>query len=249
MKRIAKYKIMFLIANIFVLFFINSCLDNEKSVLVPTLVTTALNTTSVDYPEWLNNWLTKPLCKPPCWEGITPGKSTYSQTLDILQHNQDVLSTSAQQQRIHWYFGPKVGDGDGHVSTIGLYRQTSDYNKYATPDPNSIIQEISITPPLAESFQSRDIFNIYGEPEKVLFHNWDAGIVVVDLLYSKLGMVISLTLDDQDKDPYNIEVVITSETLFWRISFFESGLKFYFSETGIQNPITEFDWKGYGAYP
>lgn len=250
MKKLYKFITMLLIFNILVLLFLNSCKIDSQIILTPTSTPTTLyDGVMAEYPDWLIHWLKTPLCKPPCWEGIVPGKSTFSEALDILQHNQDVLSTSANQQRIHWYFGPKVGDGDGIASTIELYRQTSDTNKFATPDPNSIIQEISITPPLAGSLQSRDIFNIYGEPEKIIFHDWNAGIVSVDLLYSKHGMVIALTLDDQDNDPYKVKVAITPETGVWRIQFYESGLKFYLSETGIQEPITEFDWKGYGTYP
>jgi hypothetical protein len=34
-------------------------------------------------PDWLVRWLNEPVCQPPCWEKITPGKTSFADALAI----------------------------------------------------------------------------------------------------------------------------------------------------------------------
>jgi len=158
------------------------------------------------------------------------------------------MSKISSAREIEWYFKPNVRAGQGVASTIDMFHVSGTLDKYITPDPNSIIQEVAIYPPQGKLYLD-DIIKVYGPPEKVLFHEWSGGIVRVDLLYPDLGMVMALIIDDRDNSPNGIKVVVTSETEVWQVLFYATGLDFYFSETGIQQPVAEFNWKGYSAYP
>src|SRR6266496_222154 len=34
-------------------------------------------------PDWLVRWLNEPICQPPCWENVTPGKTSFKDALPI----------------------------------------------------------------------------------------------------------------------------------------------------------------------
>jgi hypothetical protein len=53
------------------------------SKLTPT--NAAVLTVTYDSPVWQENWLKGIPCRPPCWEQITPGKTTASETVEILK--------------------------------------------------------------------------------------------------------------------------------------------------------------------
>ena len=36
--------------------------------------------------DWLVRWLNEPVCQPPCWENITPGKTSFADALTIAKN-------------------------------------------------------------------------------------------------------------------------------------------------------------------
>jgi hypothetical protein len=73
-------------------------------------------------PELTIRWLNGVPCRPPCWEGITPGTTTYTEAFRLLLDNKfvdpDQVDGSPAADRIEWtWVDQKYG---GWLSTSGV---------------------------------------------------------------------------------------------------------------------------------
>lgn len=111
-----------------------------------------------DSDEELRDWLKGIPCKPPCWEGITPGRTTVSQTLSLLRQlpfvtdieNQEAPTGSrANQGEIYWdWKGSSEGGG-----VIG-YRVSSTVCRVRASYPYSLLT-------------LQEVLDAYGAPSHV----------------------------------------------------------------------------------
>src|SRR5947209_4744604 len=58
-------------------------IDSSASTITPTIGATK----PAPPPDWQYRWLKGIPCKPPCFEGITPGKTTAEEAVKLLQQN------------------------------------------------------------------------------------------------------------------------------------------------------------------
>jgi hypothetical protein len=103
---------------------INSELPNKTSSL--QMITPLALATPV--PEkWDKSWLTNNLCKLPCWENITVGKTTVDDAIGILQYNPTIKTlqintkTGLKDGVLSWTFIDNKGSGEARFSLQGKH--------------------------------------------------------------------------------------------------------------------------------
>ncbi len=184
-------------------------------------------------PDWLVRWLNEPVCQPPCWENITPGKTSFADALAIAN-------------RIS-------GSEVSHVSDVTIRLNFNQYgaNYFALlqsrRDVN--IQEIDLDTK-STSLKLGEIVDRYGFPDEMIKFSSSYDQLAshwIDLLYYDLGMVI--TFDPLPGDPWN-KVSLGPDIYIGTIAFYAPQLKYYFNApqwTGAHvSPAIKL--KGYGVY-
>lgn len=159
-------------------------------------------------PDWLVRWLNEPVCQPPCWEKITPGKTSFAGALAIA----NTIS------------GAKVSYvGDDNIRLMS--NQYDDYNfalLLSRRDAN--IQEIYLDTSYTR-LELSEIVDRYGFPEEMLKFS-SPGHHRIDLLYYDLGLVASF--DALPGDPSN-KVSLGPDIYISMISFYAPQLEYYFN--------------------
>ena len=88
--------INFLFSTIILCFALGGCVPSEEAK--PETV------------PWVNEWLDSSACKPPCWEGITPGVTTlYQISKETIRSNND-LSFEGPTPCIRWIVFILIGN-------------------------------------------------------------------------------------------------------------------------------------------
>ncbi len=183
-------------------------------------------------PDWLVRWLNEPICQPPCWENVTPGKTSFTDALPIAKA----------------ILGAKVS----YVGDDNIRLKSNQFNAYnfavlqSRGDAN--IQEIDLTTKYT-ALELGEIVDRYGFPnEMIRFRSFDDPITRwIDLLYYDLGMVI--TFDPLPSEPWN-KTSLDSNINIGTIRFYAPQLKNYFNAPQwlgmIVSPAIKL--KGYGVY-
>jgi hypothetical protein len=188
-------------------------------------------------PAWFTAWLHDPVCQPPCWEGITPGTTTMTETVKILQSLP----------------GVKIDDGPTRFSPHTDFQlewslpPASPGGGMAWASDNGIINQLSIGGDLSTPLQK--VIDSYGLPDKVFITSCDVGRCVTNLIYMHTGMMVDLFLDwDYAADS---DVTIAPDSEVRGIRFFVPGEKGFldaFSQYSESFPRWSSPWNGYGKY-
>jgi len=173
--------------------------------------------------KWIDAWLASPSCNPPCWEGVTPGKTTLDQAYVILNTNPQILNATKETNYVAWSFQPKNDGGSGLIFS----------------ENNDLIEVISLRPrngiiSLGETIEK------FGEPDQVLFTASDSDIVITYLVYSKKGMALVLSLSNTSTRR------ISSNEDILGIDLFVPG--YDFSGFELTMIVSETKWIGYSIY-
>ena len=184
-------------------------------------------------PDWLVRWLNEPVCQPPCWENITPGKTSFTDALAIAK----AIS------------GAKLS----YVGDDNIRLKSNHYNAFnfaillSKGDAN--IQVIRLTTQFT-SLELSEIVDRYGFPDEMIKYGLpspEGSSVWIDLLYYDLGMVVTFyALPD---DPWN-RVSLSPDISIASIQFYAPQLEHYFNEPpeyGV-NVSPGIKLKGYGIY-
>ncbi len=184
-------------------------------------------------PDWLLRWLNEPVCQPPCWEKITPGKTSFTDA-------QAIANTISGAKMSY------VGDDNIRLKD----NQYSAYNfavLLSRGDAN--IQEMALTTRYT-SLELSEIVDRYGFPDEMIqFSIFDNQLAPywIDLLYYDLGMVI--TFERLPSDPWN-KVNLGPDISIGTIRFYASQLEYYFNSSQwlgmVVSPAIKL--KGYGVY-
>ena len=194
--------------------------------------------TSLPLSTMLEYFVGNSSCSWPCWQGITPGVTTSSDALQLLQVSPAVLKSSIRSDELgpgigtaHWYWG---------IGSI-LFDCVMEWR-------DGIVSRIRLT--AFSKFSIGDVIDRFGPPEKVSVidcemtpeqpREWCA-----DFYYVKRGFEIRLKwkmpeyADDVQLSPSDpIQSVYLSEP-----STIEDLLSYL---GGGRNPVDIRDWKGYG---
>lgn len=141
-------------------------------------------------PDWETRWLKKVPCAPPCWEGITPGKTTAMEALQKLQTNPLIASAELMPKygAVTWKW--QNGEDGGALS----FHDTS----------SQVIDRIN---PYLPSVRLNDVIRSYGEPSHIQAYaapgvDIGSGIYYdLNLIYDSKGIVLTLpnTLSVKEK--------------------------------------------------
>lgn len=207
-----------------------------RKLIIPILM---LMPTSCSSPAWEPSPITHPFligteeCRPPCWEGIIPGETTFEEARDFLRDSEFVsaegwIKTQDDKSSLIWY------RRDGDSAIIRFYE-------------NKVIL-------INFRFRERiydlgSMANHFGEPEGYTV-GFDEGFYSITVFYPNIGLVIGARQEWGDPISQDMSVewfyFLSPEDPVNFPSIFHYYLKF--SEPNIREK-QYYKWEGYGIVP
>jgi hypothetical protein len=146
---------------------INLAQKPAVSATVSNTVTPITSPTSA-MKDWENRWLKGVPCRPPCFEGITPGVTTAQEAFILLQQNpliKDVqfLPVSGRQEASigwNWFNFDKSKSSDPHNP-----RPRGGFATYELVTGKQIVKQIA--PQGFSDLKLKDLIQAYGEPSHI----------------------------------------------------------------------------------
>jgi hypothetical protein len=181
--------------------------------------------------NWWTAWLAQQICKPPCWQNITPGVTTIQEAESILENSPQIKIKFQSKDGIDWTF-IKNKDESGTLK--------------ATED--GIVRVIWLGSASDRKLLLKPIVSSYGSPEYVHPDDCREGKCVTDLVYPKMGMFLSVFITNKGSID-NPQFEILSDTVVDRVYFVEPGIEKFQGFYGSLEPDLLMPWKGYGEYP
>ncbi len=189
-------------------------------------------------PDWFTEWLTDPVCQPPCWQGITPGVTTMTETVKILQglpwvtidFGPERLLPNKGEITLEWSFIPPSLEGGSAYAR--------DDGRINTFDVRGVL-----------STQLQKVIESYGPPSHVYIPSCMDGKCDTRLIYMTTGMAVELFLD-WEHDAKG-DVTITPDSEVRGIDFFTPGEKGYltgYPQYSQSFPKWSSPWVGYAKY-
>ena len=114
--------------------------------------------------ELRTNWLAGKPCAPPCWEGITPGKTRLSKALTVLNWHPQIRNIHVSR----WASGEGAEVIWGWNGTSGAWSEM-EFRQIAPQDRDDPFVT-RITAPSSASFSLKPIIDVYGEPSHIVPH-------------------------------------------------------------------------------
>lgn len=161
----------------------------------------------VDYKNREFSTITNPVCQPPCWYGIYPGKSTELDVMTVLTkyewinqnsvHNQKVRDETIQ---IRWLFRKPVGDIAAYV--------------YFSQKHVALINIMAIS-----LLDIKNTFAQFGQPKQVVTYVYQGEIVVI-LIYPEKGVFLMMEEDIPDDIEQNY-IRIQENKSVSRVGYFD----------------------------
>lgn len=147
---------------------------------IPTIVSTKLPMTA----KWSERWLSGIPCRPPCWEGIVPGKTSASEAVDLLTKSPLVGAVHTTANRLF--------PGRGEVNWTWV--DGSEGGRVIF-DAQAVTQTVyAIQPAFPTRFRLQDIVSALGNPSHVIataFRGPDLGSPIsydLSIIYLSLGL-------------------------------------------------------------
>ena len=180
-------------------------------------------------PNWWTPWLAQPVCKPPCWENITPGVTTLNEAVSILEKLPEIKITFKSKDGIDWKFnkdegGTLTANQDGIIDTIWIG---------SVSDRKLLLKRIVAS---------------YNEPKYVKPHDCREGMCVTVLVYPDFGMLLDVFVKNKGTIS-NPQIEIVPDTIIDRVYFIERGIENFQKIPDFQDYDLLMEWKGYGKYP
>jgi hypothetical protein len=201
-----------------------------RSFLYMLLVLIYINSCSYMKTETgQTEWLDQPICSPPCWATITPGKTSLEDALSILENIPEITITFKSQGGIDWQFR-EARNGAGSLSI-----------------ENGIVSFIRVGTSLNKSPNMEKIVASYSHPNYVKPYDCRDGMCSTLLVYPDLGMFLSVYVQDIGiTNTPQIEILPT--TIVENAYFIQPGME-NFQKTSFGGNDLLMDWHGYGVYP
>jgi hypothetical protein len=174
---------------------------------------------------WLTRWLESPACRPPCWEGITPGVTSYMDATVLIEHIPDTQITYRINSRLEWNMDKLDG---GWLTT--------DKEKVAWIRLFLNSEEVL---PLSK------LIGLYGQASEVRLNSCQGGYCEVDLIFTIHRMVVQLLLSHGPNVPYTVTILANADVR--RINFYQDMKTYRSSPANLGNQF--LPWRGYGDYP
>jgi hypothetical protein len=199
-----------------------SCQSEKKT---PEIQPTA----TAPYPDWERRWLKGIPCLAPCYEGVTPGKTTPMEALDILRNNplfMDVDLSLLGGILWKWFNGE-----NGGVMTFSGSASTGVINW--------------IGPYIFDVYTLEEVIAIYGEPDEVFAwadtRNPEEGVYYeVVVIYIQKGFIIR-----QNTAVFGPKPNITQDMEFTFIEFFKPIEEIFFDKINPYYLGKTTPWAGF----
>lgn len=174
--------------------------------------------------NWKMNWLNNATCKPPCWEGITPGRTSLQDTMKILASLPGAKIMSPTKTGVQW-------------------AGSQSYNGYAETEAGSnIVLYIAIRFNHNQNISLEEALSIFGEPINIQSNNCVHGGCDVFMIYPESGLALMIMSPSTDRT-----VKIDKSSEIQGLIFFSPGIDNYLKIV----PFRDFEvrkWEGYGTY-
>jgi hypothetical protein len=193
-------------------------------------IVTAKTATPENSRNWQTAWLDQPVCKPPCWQNITPGVTTRDEAVLILENTPGVAITYNKKSGLSWNFGTKAEGGNIIVSEDGIVSGVW----LGSTNENLYLKKVTAA---------------YSFPKYVKPYDCRVGMCETVLIYPDLGMLLSVFVKDARGDDEIPQIEILSETIVYRVYFIEQGMENFQKILVFQDYDLLLEWKGYGEYP
>jgi hypothetical protein len=209
---------------------------SPTATATPYIFPTIGNTNPNLAQEWEYRWLKGIPCKPPCFEGVTPGVTTKLEAVEVLKQSPIVDPNSFN---LTPYSGTRAFD------TFGWgWKQSSKKRGYLAFSTTPDYKVILIRPELGR-YKLTDIFKAYGEPSHVnAFHQYTSGnapqVYFVKFVYLSQGFLIEQRTGDKYPE-------LTSDMEVENPEFFVPDAKGYdaFRSPGSYGLVA---WEGFKSF-
>lgn len=220
--------------------------DSSVVTFAPTQILPTILPTKPALPQdWQYRWLRGIPCRPPCWEGVTPGKTTPSEAVEILNRSPLVVNAKMETNSLFpengtivWYW---VGNEKGDSGYDGeIYYSAK----------NLAVPVYQIRPRLRVKFKLQDVIQAYGEPEYVIASdnpNPDIGsgrTYSIKFIFLSQGFTLDygvISKDESGKPAINPGMLVSEP------DYFASGIEGYNrAYRGLQpQPDLFVSWQGF----
>ena len=191
----------------------------------------SISTATPEAPSnWWIAWLAHPVCKPPCWQNITPGLTTRDEAASILENTPGIVITYNNLDGLSWNFGTKIEGGSMIISEDGT------------------ISAIWIGSVSDRKLLLKTIVASYNEPKYLKPIECREGECAIALVYPSEGMFLTVYIKYNGIANASPQFDILPDSIIDRVYFIEPGIE-KFQETFIQDYGLPMEWKGYGEYP
>jgi hypothetical protein len=172
-------------------------------------------------------------CRPPCWEGIIPGETTYEEALDFLRDSEFVsnegwIEIKHEKPSLHWL------RGDGNGAYIDFYENKAVIIEFLDRE---------------RFYDLGSMANHFGEPDGYTV-GFDQGIYAIKVFYPDIGLVFVAYQEWGDPISQDMPVVryyfLSPEDPVNFPSIFHNYLKL--SRPSIHEK-QYIKWEGYGIVP
>jgi len=193
--------------------------------------TTMATATPESLITWWTLWLDQPACKAPCWQTITPGKTSMKDAVEILENTQDVIITYKGEYGVSWQFSQtRTGSGDMRESEDGI---VSSIRLGDSPD---------------KDLHFKTIVEEYGYPSFVELYDCQLGMCSTILVYPDIGLLVDTYLEDNMEGVNPSQVTVQPDVVVSGVYFIPPGLENFKKKPEFQEQDL-LEWKGYGEYP
>lgn len=214
----------------FCLIFLFSCtaVNDSSKVEVRSLTEAPVNDEVGQ--NWWTLWLHDPICETPCWMNITPGKTSASDALSILNEIPHITVLSNDYRGANLRFDTTKTDSgavnfsDNKVDMIWLGNSNED--------------ELLLN----------QIVDIYKTPDYIKLYDCRNGTCATVLIYPKIGLLVDLYLKDISLDYHKNQISLKSNDRVYGVYFIEPGID-NFSGLSVFEEGELLQWDGYGLYP
>ena len=195
-------------------------------------------TPDIQHEQWITDWLDHPACQPPCWQNITVGSTTITETASLLGNLTGVVisgpskNATGNGSTLWWEF-------PGSGSTGGAF----------TDENGAVIVKLLLSMDPSQMLRADEVLQVYGPPAYLMVRGCagtgSQAFCTVHLIYEQ-GMALELFVL---AGPGTVDV--TPDSPVNRIWFFPPGIQAYEAEIGMdQLNVHSFlvEWVGYSEY-
>lgn len=191
------------------------------------------------FNDWISRFLEEKICKLPCWEGITPGKTAINEGVDILKENPGYVNVTDPIE-------VKSGSGDYSYASW-LANQGNGRGMLWSLNSEEYVSKITLNfRGLSKAITLSDILSFFGDPQFIVVDENRGNICADSIFYEQKGMQVLIIQQCR-----NGKAVISKDTEIEEVSLYPLQAPGF---PQVNHWLVDMDkyttpWIGYGKYP